>query len=370
MTDYKRKVRRLVAEAAATPAARTRVSLLESATALADTHNDIPLGYEVREKLVGAALDADDCPRMMVAFAWRLARYDRSPDEFPWAQLLWELRWVVSSLADFPDVPRAKIEEMKADMARRYQAAGASPRSFALMCRKMAIDMGDRAAADDAHGWYRRCPLDWLSDGPATEAGFDVGYRLFRNEYARALREAAPFFDGRIRDAHFEPQLCADVLFPLLRAGRAAEGMSFHRRGYRRHRGNPRHLDSIGKHIVFLALTGNAAKAIGLVELHLPLALASKNPATRLYFLLDALVLFDNLRAKDRADLRFRAPDDCPVPGEKGRYPVVAIREWLYAITADLARAFDARNENDYYARRLGGLPKLHRWFTPTPLSS
>ncbi|HVK08539.1 MAG TPA: hypothetical protein VM597_07150, partial [Gemmataceae bacterium] len=319
--------------------------------------------------LIGSGLSTDRCDDMLVAFSWCLAQHDRDPERFGIHLLLWEFRWVVSSLPTFPEVSLEKIEEMKAEMARRYQMFGASPRSFALMCRKMAVDMGDREAADRMNDWLRRCPQDVLSDGAETERGFELTYRLFRGEYARTIKVATPFLDRTIRSDHFEGQACADVLFPFLRARRPAEAMPYHRRGYRLRAASVRHLDSIGKHLAFLALTDNTTKALRLLEKHLPEALAATNSFTRLKFLLEIPVIFDRLAAGGSDSVKVRLPPTVPLNRVKDRYSVGELRDWLSGLAAELATAFDRRNGNSYYTTRLADLPKLQRWARPCPLS-
>jgi hypothetical protein len=370
VTDYAEEALRLRAEAEQLPQGHSaRVDLLGRAAAIADTHHDLELAFDVRHDLIGAGLSTDRCEDMLVAFSWCLAQHDRDPERFGIHRLLWEFRWVVSSLPTFPEVSLEKIEEMKAEMARRYQMFGASPRSFALMCRKMAVDMGDRETADEMNAWLRRCPQDILSDGAETERGFDLTYRLFRGEYAQVIKVAAPFLDRTIRSDHFEGQACADVLFPYLRAKRPAEAMPYHRRGYKLRAKSVRHLDSIGKHLSFLALTDNTTRALRLFEKHLPEVLTTTNSFTRLKFLIEVPVIFDRLAEAGKTVVKLRLPPSVPLKPIKDRYGVADVRTWLHSLTVELATAFDRRNGNSYYTKRLADVPKLQRWVQPCPLS-
>jgi hypothetical protein len=210
--------------------------------------------------------------------------------------------------------------------------------------------------------------VDWLSDGHPTELGFEISYRLFRNEPARALMAAGPFLSREFRSDHFEGQACADVLLPMLKQGRAAEAMTYHRRGYKLRAGNIRHLDSIAKHIAFLALTDNLGRAVRLFEKHLPDALRTSNAFNRMRFLIDTLPLLDRLRKAGREATRLRLPAECPLAPGGERPTVPALREWVRATAAELTRAFDVRNGNDYYARRLAAAPRLQHLFSACPL--
>src|SRR5262249_56531237 len=110
--------------------------------------------------------------------------------------------WVGGGVGFGGGVPGRGMGEMRGERARRYQAAGASPRSFCLMCRKMAVDMGDAVAATAADRAFRRSPADWLSDGYETERGFEISYRLFRNENDKALDAAMPFLKRQVSSKH------------------------------------------------------------------------------------------------------------------------------------------------------------------------
>src|SRR5262249_53050981 len=361
VTDHAEQVERLLAESEQLQDGPAKVALIGQAAAVADSHNDVELAFCVRKGLLGACLGADQCELLLVTFTWCLAQHDRDPERFPAERLLWEFRWVVSSLAFFPEMTRTRIEEMQAEMARRYQAAGASPRSFCLMCRKMAVDMGDAVAATAADRAFRRSPADWLSDGYETERGFGISYRLFRNENGKAPDAAMPFLKRQVSSKHFEGQACADALLPLLRAGRAAEAMPCHRRGYKLRCDNARHLDSIAKHIAFLALTDNCPRAVRLFAKHLPAALQTTNAFTRMRFVMESLPLFDRLRKVGRDAVRMRVPPDCPLAANGETAPIRDVREWARGLAADLAHTFDARNGNDYYSRRLAPDPPRPR---------
>ena len=369
MTDHVVEIHRLMAEAMELQDGSAKVAAVERAAAIADSHQDTALAFQVRKTLLGVCLGADYCELMLVTFAWCLAQSDRDPEHFPAGFILWEFRWVVSSLCTFPQVTLAKIEEMKDDMAQRYQRVGASPRSYWLMCRKMAVDMGSAEEAILADKALRHAPVDWLADGDETERGFEISYRLFRREYDKALRTAEPFVTRQLRSEHFEGQACGDVLLPMLRRGRAAEAMPYHRRGYKLRANQIRHLDSIAKHITFLALTENLPRAVRLFERHLREALATSNVFNRMRFLIDTLPLLDVFKKLGKDSVKLRLPDGTPLADKNGRQSVRELRDWMQVHAGELARTFDVRNGNDYYARRLAAVPRLLRYHCPCPMT-
>src|SRR5262249_30234515 len=115
VTDHAEQVERLLAESEQLQDGPAKVALIGQAAAVADSHNDVELAFCVRKGLLGACLSADQCELMLVTFTWCLAQHDRDPERFPAERLLWEFRWVVSSLAFFPEMTRTRIEEMQAE---------------------------------------------------------------------------------------------------------------------------------------------------------------------------------------------------------------------------------------------------------------
>src|SRR5713226_3290360 len=121
----------------------TQLALVEEAVNLADAHNDTAAGFDTRLEYVSAALFAGQPDRMLVAFAWMLSQFDRDPEAYDAHRLLWQYKWVVNALPDFPQITRAQIEEMFADMERRYRAFGASMQTIFFKKRGVAYKMGD-----------------------------------------------------------------------------------------------------------------------------------------------------------------------------------------------------------------------------------
>src|SRR5690242_15189094 len=120
------RISRLLAEAKELPDGPAKVELLTEAARVADSLNDVALGFYLRKLLMGATLGAGTPEQMSVAFAWCVSQSDRHPTTIPPEDILWEYRWVISELPHFPQVPRRQIEDTIAEMGRRYRAAGST----------------------------------------------------------------------------------------------------------------------------------------------------------------------------------------------------------------------------------------------------
>src|SRR5688572_7430610 len=104
MTDPDDQIQRLMAEAAEQPRGPLQVELLAEAARVADAHNDVASGFRIRRALMDAALGGGQPQQMTVAFTWCVAQSDRDPTAVPPDQILWQYRWVISNLPQFPEV--------------------------------------------------------------------------------------------------------------------------------------------------------------------------------------------------------------------------------------------------------------------------
>jgi hypothetical protein len=367
--DLADSVQELMFEARTLPDGPAKVALVEEAVRLADQFQDDDLAYAARKLLLESTLMADHSDQMLVTFAWCLAKSDSDPDRFGGDSVLWEYRWVISVLPTFPDIPRTKIDEMLDDMIRRYDEVGASLRSVHLLRRKLGIDLGDKPFAADAAKKWKECRRDAYTDSHETELAFDVTYQCFLDRHKQLLEVARPFTSGQLRDDHFEGHVFCEVLYPLLREGKAKEAMAFHRRGYKLRQGNYRYVDSIAKHIQFLALTDNTARAVRLFEKHLPAALTTTNIFNRMWFFIDTIVLFDRLLEEKKKTIKLRIPAECDIAKPDGKYDVQELRDWVFDSAKTLSTKFDARNGTKFFTKKLNSMKKLQEWFTPCPIN-
>src|SRR5438874_9151542 len=116
MAHYLSEIDELMTHAERLPDGAAKVAVVERAVQLADLHNDIPTAFRVRVRLMGAALSGGLSDMLLVAFSWCLSQQERDPTQFPENDILWQFRWVISELVEFPNVSKTQIEELFADM--------------------------------------------------------------------------------------------------------------------------------------------------------------------------------------------------------------------------------------------------------------
>ena len=95
-----------------------QLALTERAVELADILGDDRVTFFARSKLVGAGTFAGRTDIAMVAYSWLLAKYDESPEDYAEQELLWQYKWILENVADFPNIQ--KVADRRA--LRRHEA--------------------------------------------------------------------------------------------------------------------------------------------------------------------------------------------------------------------------------------------------------
>jgi hypothetical protein len=357
--DYTDEVDRLLTEAEQLPHGPTRIELCEESVRIADSHNDFELAYRAREELVEAACFGGRPDLLIVAFSWCLATFDRDPDgPISLYSLLWRMKWVVSALPKFPEIELATIHGMLDDMERRFRDFGGSTQPVVGKRRSVALQTGDLDAARAIHKQFMRMSRSFLSDCHACELDALASYWMDMRNNTLGVRKAEEVINGGMRCAEVPQVTFAEILLPIVRIGRAADAMKYHKKGYPLVRRNVGEVAHWGEHICYLALTGNEARAAKLFEKHLPDVENSHDPLEKLAFLRHMLVVVECL-ADQREKMKLRLPKESPFANDCGEYVLADVGQAIRRRVGELSRQFDRRNRNSYYTELVEELPEL-----------
>ena len=353
MADIEADVEELLHQADQLRDGPSKVAILESAIALADSHQNVQLGYLARKKLLPACLDAGLPDLMLVAYSWCLAQCDRDPTQFELMDILWEYRWVVSEMPTFSTITYQQIIDGLADITSRYLAAGSTLRPIHLLRMNVSLSLKNRELATEAMTLWKKSARDIFSDDEETERAFVADYHFFMEDYESAIQQCASVIRGNMRSEHFFGSDCADLLYPLWKLGRFEDAANCHKRGYRYVAWNARYVDCCGDHVEYLAITNSWARAARLVEKHLPHALAAHKPNDRMVFFRAMYVFAKRYQRTGVSEIVLNLPKDFPVEPLNKKYNLETLATWLHADVAAMSASYDARNGNDWYARRL-----------------
>ena len=343
-------IARLMKDAEPLPNGSGKIALLDEAARIADTLQDDEAGFRVRRELVTAANFGGQPDLMLVAFVWCLAKLDANPDGFggPGARdtLLWQFKWVVSTLAAHHTIPQAQILGTLADMRRRFEAQGYSPHRVFDTERRVRIAFGDKAGAAAAFDRMRAAKPDGMSECDTCVKELMVSYFRYAERYEEAVKIAEDYI-GRNLNCEAGPMwVCAYALEPLVRLGQAAKAERYCRQGYPRAAYNPGYIGAAVTYLEYLTLVGNLKRAGELFRRHFPVGLDYANPMSRLNTLRVGRLYVRRLIDAGQKTVAVTLPDDHPLRAGGGAVPLAPMLEWLDAECAATAALYDRRNGN------------------------
>ncbi|MFI6502668.1 hypothetical protein [Nonomuraea typhae] len=357
-------VESLLAEAEGMPYGEARTALTERALREAEAARDQDLIRRARLELTGAYQLGGEQAKSFAVFSRNIADHDRDPGGFgEWELwlLLWQYKWIVGSMQRFPEIPLRRALDGLDDMERRYRAAGEGLHAvYARRCH-IARHLGDREAAEE---WYHRwatTPRDDMSDCDACDVGGAVSYLAWTGSDDQAIELAAPVLSGDMSCTSQPHSILETLLLPFLRTGRAEEASAAHRRAYQIIRGKPAYLGDMGTHLRFLALTGNEARGLEILQRELPLLERPPSPGAAGSFMAGAALLLARLEELGHAGT--------PIRRGEADVPVAALRASLEAGAREIAAAFDARNGTGERTRELEAILAARPYADRLPLT-
>ena len=369
MPDLAEQIANLLDDASDLDHTPAQVAILERAVDLADSHNDLDLSYQARSALVESASFSGRPDVAMVAFSRLIAAYDAHPGRFDSFQFLWQYKWVLGFAPEFPTIAQDQLDELYDDMKRRYKAEGSTLHAYWTLRRDNADTTGRAADGKKAHAKLIATKADHLSNCAACVQDGSVAYLASIGDDAGALKAAKPIFRGKLTCAEVPEHTYANAVLPSIRLGKHAEALAHFKTGHRLIDRNPDFLRQKGMFIVGLTLTGNLARALTLLDRHLAEALDAVSPWWRFEFFLSARLLLEKLAENGIVTVPVRIPKKMELATVTGKPTVAGLAEWMDARLGELATAFDTRNGNKSFSRRVRQFPKLLEYAKHCPLN-
>ncbi|MEV0395606.1 YbjN domain-containing protein [Polymorphospora rubra] len=341
-----------------------KIAELERIVAHADALGDVRLGFDARYGLIDAYNNHTERWRMLPAFGWCLATFDRDPslfDDWDAEMLRWYHKWAVATLRSTPRVGLAQTEAALDDMERRFREGGQSLQTIYNLRCKVADHLGDEAQAREWLAKWRTTPRDENSDcagcDPSRQAELLAGW----GEWEEALKIAEPVLSGVLGCTEQPEKALVAVLVPYLHLGRYEEAAQAHVRAYRRHRYERDSFAFLPEHLRFCALTGHHERGLTILEEHLGWLDRPYDEASAMEFAAAGALV---CRLAEEAGLGGRQVHR-PEHGDRAAADVTvsALAADLVATAQDLAGRFDARNGTAHQSGRIAG------WLAARPLT-
>jgi len=339
------EIRGMIAAAWDAPEGPGQIALVEEAMLHAEASGDADLAFDARMVATNAFHRGGEPAKAFVTFARCLKAYDDDPgrrgaqDEH---LLLWFFKYIVSSMAKFPEVPLERTHAVLDDMERRFRSGGHSLHAVYAYRYVVASHVGDAEQADHYYGLWDAAPRDENSDCAGCDPTSKAHHLAWRERYADAIAIAEPALLGRLTCSEQPQSILTALMIPYLRTGRLEQARDAHRRAYRAFSTKPADLGSVADHVEFCGLTGNEMRGLELIERHLGWLEKPPTPKAEMEFASAAAHVLRRLTAQGKGDLPLRA----------GR-TVAEVAEELADRATALAHRFDERNGNAYQSERI-----------------
>lgn len=378
MTDRTTRFRQLLDEIDSTPWGPHEQSLTAEAVALAQELGDEQLEYQARMRQTASANMGGLTDVMLTSFAWCLAHHDADPLRFPLdidngaADLMWQFKWMAATLRASPAFSSEQIAAVLDDMEAHYRRAGIGMSGVLTARFEDAWASGRIDEAERLRGLLETTRRDDYSHCDACGRSQNAGFFAATDRDEQAIRLVEEMIEGGFSCGEEPEHALSRVLLPYLRAGRLDDARSAHLRSYRLAKDNPDNLGIVANHIVFAAVTGNEARALSLVERHLPWLAHDPLNVDGHFALLSAIAFaLDRVVAVGHADATVRGADAAalaPFFGDReGWWTASALADAASAAADRIGAEFDARDGSDWHAQRRARMRTLAdtRWDVP-----
>ncbi|WP_155369279.1 hypothetical protein [Catellatospora vulcania] len=355
------RIRALIEQCWDAPRGAGQVALAEEAIAQADVLGDEQLRFHARMAATEAYQRAGLPAEGFVTFAWCLARFDSYPERYGDQEylLLWHYKYVINSATRFPDVPLARTYAVLDDMQRRYEEGGHSLQAVHKHRWLLAFHLGDSASADLHYERWLAAARDGNSDCVGCDPTDQVRHLAERGRDAEAIELTGPVLAGQLTCVEQPQEILTALLLPYLRTGRFDDARRAHHQAYRAIRADRGKLGTIAEHAFFLAVSGNAARGLELVERHLPWLPEAASPMVEMEFAAAAALVLRCLAAAGQGAQPVRGTEQS----------VAELAEQLAERAVAQASRFDLRNGTAAQSGRVAALLAAEPLAERVPLS-
>lgn len=317
-----------------------RLAPAEELVRAADENGDPELRFRARLTLVEATNHTAARHRMFAPFVYVLQQYDDGARWItPWdrQRVLWLHKWMVSVLAQHPQVPLAQLESTLDGMRRRYKAAGEGMAPVLGCAFELQEHRYGAAGAEREFNAWRRARRTGLSDCQGCEPTTRIAHlaKLGRHQEARDELEAV--LRGDLECSEQPHSAIAEALASLVELGDVETAAALHRTAYRASRRNPAHTSAVAQHLHVLARCGNVGRGLDVLAEQLDALDRPSTPFAGMELAAAAARLLQRVVAGGDADLPVRGPGRAP---ERAADLLVRVREQAL----ETASRFDERN--------------------------
>lgn len=201
--DYNLQIQKIMVKVEQHAQPDDKIRLLKEAISLADAHNDLEWGFDLRMELMDQEFYTAHDNESLTAFAWLLEACDQHPDLFDEDELLWNYKWMISAARNNPGISFEQIDTILEDFKVRTQRNGYSLRPYygQKLCLELYHLNNPQKAKEylDLQSMEQR---DSISDCRACELDDSVSVEIALGNIEKALDMSKDLFSGKLSCAH------------------------------------------------------------------------------------------------------------------------------------------------------------------------
>ena len=328
-----------------------RIALLKLAIAIADAHNDMEWGFDLRKKLITDEKDLPCCTESMLAFTWLLDICSKYPHTFYESDILLEYKWMVAAACRNASISLQQLEKITNDYHDRLLLNSYSIRSYFNAMIQLAYMTGDIDAAQKYFKERDEEQLDDLSSCQACIVHDAVELEFRKGNIDKALITGADLFSRKLDCLYAPFETFCNNINQMYAAGRpeceqwCAEAEKDLAQMEENHRFSQ--TSQVAMLIRYLSST-NTAKAWRLFEKYAERNLGSED----YYDYLFSCNVLPLLRPEGRVTISVGAR--LPWFRPDNNYNTKDIYEYYLSRATELAQRFDERHGCKYFSQLLG----------------
>lgn len=326
--------------------------LLIEAIQIADSNEDVELGYELREELLDKEWGLAERTDFVSAFSWMLNAYDADPENYSAEDLLWKYKWIIDELFSNPDVPLEQIRQVMEDFKRRAEEQGFGLRSYYTKHLHEALDQKDQQASKKYLDLMNALPIDGISDCRACEMDNEVLFLINEGDFKEAYNRAQPLIQKQYSCAHVPVITLCQLCYTAIKNNeleKAADLFIKAEEELQEREYDSTLIRSIGLLIVYLFHT-DKSKGWKYIEKYLPWGVECE--ANRKFFF--SMYMAEALKLEDQnKEVAIELPHEHPLYHSSGTYKVRDLYNFYYNQALENGQLFDHRNGNSSFSVQL-----------------
>jgi hypothetical protein len=191
------QIQKLLIKADTVRYAYDKIQLIKKAVNIADAHNDVEWGFDLRKQIIEIEHDTSSCIESFPAFTWLLDTYGRHPELCDESTFMTEYKWMVQAARRNADVSMKQFESILDDYKTRLLRNGFTLHSYYTAKAKMAFQQNRLNEAKKYLDLRKSEKRDDLSFCEACELHDMVEYEFLAGNISDAISTGHEIFSGK-----------------------------------------------------------------------------------------------------------------------------------------------------------------------------